>query len=111
MHGYRGLIRWRTFTYNPAAHHGSYRWNTYAIGNLRPDRSDYATQSTTVQLVVNQGVPVIIWPTPTPISYGTPLNGFQLDATATSGTVSGTASLQRLRYLYPGFHLIDGRLR
>ena len=31
--------------------------------------------------------PFLIWPTPIPITYGTPLSGFQLDATASSGTI------------------------
>jgi hypothetical protein len=76
-----------TFTYNPVA--GTLLTaGTHTLSvTFVPNDPTYATQSTTVQLTVNQGVPVIIWPTPTPISYGTPLNGFQLDATATSGTV------------------------
>jgi hypothetical protein len=76
------------FTYNPAA--GTVLTaGTHTLSvTFVPTDPTYATQSTTVQIVVNQGTPVIIWPTPTPISYGTPLNGFQLDATATSGTVS-----------------------
>ena len=77
-----------TFTYNPAS--GTILTaGTHTLSvTFVPTDPTYATQSTSVQITVNQGVPVIIWPTPTPISYGTPLNGFQLDATATSGTVS-----------------------
>jgi hypothetical protein len=77
-----------TFTYNPVAG-AILTAGTHTLSvTFVPTDPTYATQSTTVQLLVNQGVPVIIWPTPTPISYGTPLNGFQLDATATSGTIS-----------------------
>ena len=76
-----------TFTYNPALN-SVLTAGTHTLSvTFVPSNSTYATQSTSVQITVNQGVPVIIWPTPTPISYGTPLNGFQLDATATSGTV------------------------
>jgi hypothetical protein len=76
-----------TYTYSPVA--GTIlAAGTHTLSvTFVPTNTNYATQSATVQLTVNQGVPVIIWPTPTPISYGTPLNGFQLDATATSGTV------------------------
>ncbi len=77
-----------TFTYTPAATTVLTAGTHTLSVTFVPTNPTYATQSTTVQIVVNQGVPVIIWPTPTPISYGTPLNGFQLDATATSGTVS-----------------------
>ncbi len=77
-----------TFTYNPAATTVLTAGTHTLSVTFVPADPTYATQSTTVQILVNQGVPVIIWPTPTPISYGTPLNGFQLDATATSGTVS-----------------------
>jgi hypothetical protein len=52
-----------------------------------PQNPLYATQSATVQLVVNKAAAVLTWPTPTPISYGTALSSFQLDATATSGTI------------------------
>jgi hypothetical protein len=83
-----GLPLAGTFTYNPVAG-AILTAGTHTLSvTFVPTDPTYATQSTTVQLVVNQGVPVIIWPTPTPISYGTPLNGFQLDATATSGTIS-----------------------
>ena len=77
-----------TFTYTPAATTVLTAGTHTLSVTFVPTDPTYATQSTTVQIVVNQGVPVIIWPTPTPISYGTPLNGFQLDAIATSGTVS-----------------------
>ena len=45
-------------------------------------------ETATVPITVGQAPTVITWPTPTPITYGTPLSGFQLDATASSGIVS-----------------------
>jgi hypothetical protein len=47
----------------------------------------YGVQTATVQIVV-QPKTTITWPTPTPITYGTPLTGFQLDATASTGVIS-----------------------
>ena len=38
--------------------------------------------SASADLTVNPAVPAITWPTPSPISYGTPLGASQLDATA-----------------------------
>jgi hypothetical protein len=77
-----------TFVYTPAAgailNAGT---NTLSV-TFTPRNAAYATETATVQLTVTQDTSVITWPTPTPISYGTPLSGFQLDATATSGTVS-----------------------
>jgi hypothetical protein len=53
-----------------------------------PRSALYAVETATVQLTVTQVPTVITWPTPTPITYGTPLSGFQLDATASTGIVS-----------------------
>jgi hypothetical protein len=47
----------------------------------------YGIETATVQLIVKPAT-TIIWPTPTPITYGTPLTGFQLDATASTGYTS-----------------------
>ena len=47
----------------------------------------YGVETKTVQIVV-QPATTIIWPTPTAITYGTPLTGFQLDATASTGTIT-----------------------
>ena len=52
-----------------------------------PNNPLYATETATVQLVGEQRALRLIWPTPMPITYGTPLTGFQLDATASSGTI------------------------
>jgi len=53
------------------------------------DTTDYTTATTTVSLTVNQAKPMLTWPSPSAITYGTALSGTQLDATA---NVSGTFS-------------------
>ena len=53
-----------------------------------PNDPSYGQEVTTVQLAVTEAQTVITWPTPTPIAYGTPLSGFQLDATASLGVKS-----------------------
>ena len=62
---------------------------TYTLSVLftPTDIANYNTVTATVPLVVGQSVPVITWPTPAPISYGTALSGVQLNATA---SVPGT---------------------
>ena len=77
-----------TFAYTPAAgtilQAGT---NTLSV-TFTPTNPAYGQETATVQLTVNQEGTVITWPTPTPITYGTALSGFQLDATSSSGTVS-----------------------
>jgi FG-GAP-like repeat/Bacterial Ig-like domain (group 3) len=77
-----------TFVYSPAAgtvlNAGT---NTLSV-TFTPNNDRYAVETATVQLTVNKDPSVITWPTPTPITYGTALSGFQLDATSSSGTVS-----------------------
>ncbi|MGA9127135.1 MAG: hypothetical protein WB425_03255 [Terracidiphilus sp.] len=51
------------------------------------DTTDYMTASASVTLVVNKATPTITWATPAAITYGTPLSGAQLNATA---SVPGT---------------------
>jgi len=51
------------------------------------DTTDYDTNSLSVSITVNKAVPTISWPTPAPITYGTPLSATQLDATT---SVPGT---------------------
>jgi predicted outer membrane repeat protein len=46
------------------------------------DTADYLTETASVSLSVNQAMPVITWPAPAAITYGTALSGTQLDATA-----------------------------
>ncbi len=77
-----------TFVYTPAAgtilNAGT---NTLSV-TFTPSNSAYGVETATVQITVNQDKSVITWPTPTPITYGTALSGFQLNATSSSGTVS-----------------------
>ena len=75
-----------TYTYTPAA------GTVLPVGTqtlsvtFTPNNSTYATETATVQIVVSKG-PFLIWPTPIPITYGTPLTNFQLDATASNGII------------------------
>ena len=77
-----------TFAYTPAAgtvlNAGT---NTLSV-TFTPTNNAYGVETTTVQLTVTKDPTVITWPTPTPITYGTALSSFQLDATASSGNVS-----------------------
>jgi hypothetical protein len=77
-----------TFVYSPAA--GTILTaGVHTLSVTFTPRNDlYAVETATVQLTVTQDQTVITWPTPTPITYGTPLSGFQLDATASTGIVS-----------------------
>ena len=77
-----------TYVYTPAA--GAILpvgTNTLSV-TFTPNNAQYGQETATVQLKVNPEATVITWPTPSPINYGTPLSGFQLDATASTGNVS-----------------------
>ena len=50
---------------------------------------NYSSNTASGNFVIQQATPVITWPTPAPITYGTALSAVQLDATA---TVNGTYS-------------------
>jgi hypothetical protein len=56
------------------------------------DLVNFNQSTATVELTVAQAVPIISWPTPPSITYGTPLGASQLNATASVGgeTVPGT---------------------
>jgi len=78
-----------TFTYSPSA--GAIpKAGTQTLSASFPptDTTAYATATATVQLTVNKATPVITWPTPADITYGTALSATQLNAT--SGGVAGT---------------------
>jgi hypothetical protein len=96
-----------TFAYSPAA------GTVLTVGTqaltvtfVPTDTTDYSTATAAVQLTVSKATPVITWPTPAPINYGTPLGSTQLNATANvpgkflyspaAGTVlsAGTNTLQ-----------------
>jgi len=72
-----------TLVYSPAA--GTVLTagtHTLSVTFTPNDTTDYANASGMVQIVVNQATPVVQWPTPAPIAFGTPLSAVQLDATA-----------------------------
>ena len=76
------------FVYSPAA--GAILpvgTQTLTVTFTPTDTTDYTTATGSVTLVVNQATPVITWPTPASIPYGTALSSTQLDA---SSLVAGT---------------------
>jgi MBG domain-containing protein/chitobiase/beta-hexosaminidase-like protein/pre-peptidase len=82
-----------TFAYSPPS--GSVLavgTHTLSMAFTPTDTTDYTNVTLTVQLTVTNVPTVLTWPTPAPITYGTPLSGTQLDAVATVGgkPVSGT---------------------
>jgi streptogramin lyase len=58
---------------------------TLTDNNLNANAPGYATQSITLNGTATQVTPVITWPTPVPITYGTPLSAAQLNSTANVG--------------------------
>jgi FG-GAP-like repeat/Bacterial Ig-like domain (group 3) len=77
-----------TFAYTPASGTVLNAGTNALSVTFTPTNNAYGVETATVQLTVTQDPTAITWPTPTPITYGTALSGFQLDATASSGTVS-----------------------
>jgi N-acetylneuraminic acid mutarotase len=80
---YNGTAIPGTFVYSPAA--GAILpagTQTLNVTFTPTDNTDYATVEGTTTLVVNQATPIITWPTPAAIAYGTALSATQLDATA-----------------------------
>ena len=72
-----------TFSYSPAA--GTVLTagaHTLNVTFTPTDTTDYTIATAFVQLAVNKATPVITWPTPAPIAYGTAVSLVQLDATA-----------------------------
>jgi len=79
-----------TFVYSPASGTVPPAGTMILSVTFTPtDTVDYTSAASSVSLTVQQGVPVVIWPTPAPITYGTPLSSAQLSATA---SVSGAFS-------------------
>jgi len=77
-----------TFAYTPPAGTVlSAGTHTLSV-TFTPTDPTYGQETATVSLTVNPAATVIIWPTPSPITYGTALSSFQLDATASTGVVS-----------------------
>ncbi len=84
-----------TYVYTPAA--GTILpvgIQTLSVTFTPTDTADYSPITTKVALDVNQATPALTWNTPASITYGTPLSGRQLDATAanpnTGSAVSGS---------------------
>ena len=77
-----------TYTYTPAA------GTILPVGTstlnvvFTPSNTQYGQEAASVNITVNPATTYITWPTPSPISYGTPLSSFQLDATASTGVVN-----------------------
>ena len=102
------------FVYTPAA--GSVPaagTDTLSVSFTPTDTIDYTSVSKTVQLTVNQSTPVITWPNPASITYGTALSSTQLDASANvAGTfvytpVAGTELMVGLQQLSVTFTPTD----
>jgi len=55
---------------------------TLSVSFTPTDSTDYTTANASVPLLVNKATPIITWPTPASITYGTGLSATQLDATA-----------------------------
>jgi Bacterial Ig-like domain (group 3)/FG-GAP-like repeat len=72
-----------TFTYTPAAGTVLGAGVQALTVNFTPtDSADYTTATATTTLIVNEAGPVITWPSPAAIIYGTALSTTQLNATA-----------------------------
>jgi hypothetical protein len=72
-----------TFVYTPAAGEMlSAGTHTLTAAFTPKDSSDDAQAQATVQLTVTKATPIITWPLPAAISYGTVLSAAQLNATA-----------------------------
>ncbi len=79
-----------SFLYSPAA--GAILTGgvqTLSVTFTPTDLTDYQSASSTVNITVNKATPTISWTAPGPISYGTPLDGTELNATS---TIPGTFS-------------------
>jgi Flp pilus assembly CpaE family ATPase len=72
-----------TFTYNPPAGEVLAAGTHTLTATFNPtNTADDATAEASVTITVAKATPIITWPTPSPISYGTPLGAAQLNATA-----------------------------
>jgi hypothetical protein len=84
-----------TFVYTPAAGTvpamGS---DTLSVTFTPTDTTDYTTATKTVSLTVGQTTPVLTWPPPAALTYGTALSSTQLNATASvTGSFSYTPAV------------------
>jgi alpha-tubulin suppressor-like RCC1 family protein len=70
------------------------------------DTANYTTTTTTTTITVDPGYPVMTWPNPADIIYGTPLGSAQLNAT-TAGNVFGTAVAGTFTYIPPAGTILN----
>ena len=99
-----------TFSYN----HPLYALlpaGTYTLSVLfTPTSSSYTTASSTVTLVVNTATPQISWATPSPITFGTALNGIQLDASVAVYNQVPLSSFYNINGIYTNGSTFSGGL-
>ena len=88
-----------TFVYTPAAgtvlNAGAAQ--TLSVTFTPTDAANYTTATKTVSITVLKATPVITWPTPADIIYGTALSATQLNATASVNDAGGRSSTRRRR--------------
>jgi hypothetical protein len=86
---YNGVTIPGTYTYLPAS--GTVLTagqHTLTVTFTPTNNTDYTTATASVTINVAQNVPVITWAKPAAITYGTPLNVAQLNATASYGAAT-----------------------
>ena len=67
---------------------------TLSVTFTPTDATDYTPATSTALITVGKGLPAVNWNAPGPISYGTPLSGAQLNATASvPGTFAYTPAM------------------
>jgi Flp pilus assembly CpaE family ATPase len=94
-----------TFVYTPAAGEVLTKGTHTLTVTFSPADANFPEVQATVQLTVTKTMPVITWPTPAAISYGTLLNATQLNATSSvPGTFVYTPSAEEM--LSAGTHTL-----
>jgi hypothetical protein len=73
-----------TFVYTPAAGEVPSAGKHTLSATFNPAAADYTAAQSEVTLMVTKVTPVITWPTPAPIAYGTALGSTELNATASA---------------------------
>ena len=72
-----------TFAYTPAAGTALHAGVNSLLATFTPaDAAKYRTSAASVKLTVTQGTPIVSWPIPANLSYGSSLSAGQLNATA-----------------------------
>src|SRR3984885_5128562 len=99
-----------TFSYNQPLY-ALLTPGTYILSVLfTPTSSSYTTASATVSLVVNIATPQISWATPSPITFGTALNGIQLDASVAVYNMVPLSSFYNINGIYTTGSTFNGGL-